>query len=297
MKLSFSGIKRYYLNILLFILTFFTTTAAGTLFYLSFQNPEKELSTEFLKNYLLTPQNYISGLFYSLPLLIILFAHEMGHYLMCRKYEINATPPFFIPAPTLAGTFGAVIKIKEPIYSKIPLFDIGIAGPLMSFFLSIPVLIYGIGKSKVVFSLPSEGLNLGEPLIFKLIANLYFKNLPKNADILIHPIAFAGWFGILVTAFNLIPIGQLDGGHIFFAFSSKLYKKRTYVFIALLIISGIFFWQGWILWAILILIFGVKHPPVFDEERKLDLKRKLLFYLILIIFFVSFTPTPLYFSK
>ena len=297
MKTFFSGVKRYYLNIILFILTFFTTTVVGTLFYLSFQNPEKELSTEFLKNYLLSPKNYLSGLLYSLPLLIILFAHEMGHYLMCKKYEINATPPYFIPAPTLVGTFGAVIRIKEPIYSKIPLFDIGIAGPLMSFFLSIPVLIYGIGKSKIVYSLPSEGLNLGEPLIFKFIESLYFKNLPQNADILIHPIAFAGWFGILVTAFNLIPIGQLDGGHIFYAFSSNLYKKLTYFFVALLIFGGIVYWEGWFLWAILIMLFGVKHPPVFDQERELDSKRRLLFYLIIIIFLLSFTPTPLYFSK
>ncbi len=297
MSFSLSKIKKYYLNLLLFILTFVTTTGAGTLFYLSFQSPEKELSSEFLKNYLLTPKNYINGLFYSLPLLIILFAHEMGHYLMCKKYKINATPPYFIPAPTIAGTFGAVIRIKEPIYSKIPLFDIGIAGPLMSFFLSIPVLIYGIGKSKIVYSLSAEGINLGEPLIFKFIESFYFKNLPQNADILIHPIAFAGWFGILVTAFNLIPIGQLDGGHIFFAFSTDLYKKLTYVFIALLIFAGIFYWEGWFLWAILIMIFGVKHPPVFDQERELDYKRKLLFYLIIIIFLVSFTPTPLYFSK
>jgi len=290
-------LRKYYLNIILFVLTFFTTTIVGAIFFLSFKNPSKELSTEFVKNYLLEPSNYIYGLYYSLPLLIILFAHEMGHYLMCKKYQINATPPYFIPAPTLAGTFGAVIKIKEPIYSKIPLFDIGVAGPLMSFFLSIPVLIYGIGKSKIVFSLPNEGLNLGEPLIFKLIASFFFKNLPENANLLIHPLAFAGWFGILVTAFNLIPLGQLDGGHILYAFSPGAYNKLRYFFIGGLILAGVLFWEGWILWALLIFIFGIKHPPVFDDDRELDFKRKLIFYLIIIIFLASFTPSPLYYSK
>ena len=289
-------IKKYYINLILFFLTFFTTTIVGAVFFLSFSNPEKELSSHTIKDYLLNPQNFLKGFYYSIPLLIILFAHEMGHYLMCKKYKINATPPYFIPAPTLAGTFGAVIRIKEPIYSKIPLFDIGVAGPLMSFFLSIPILIYGIGRSKIIHSLPSEGINLGEPLVFKLISYIYFKDLPENANLLIHPLAFAGWFGILVTAFNLIPIGQLDGGHILYAYSSKVYMNLRYFFIAGLIMAGIVFWPGWLLWAGLILIFGMRHPPVIDDQRELDFKRKLLFFLIIIIFIVSFTPSPLYYS-
>jgi membrane-associated protease RseP (regulator of RpoE activity) len=287
--------KPYIINIGLFLLTFITTTIVGTISYLSFEYYNKQLSTEFIKNYLLKPENYLLGLYYSLPLLIILFAHEMGHYLMCKKYGIEATLPYFIPAPTLAGTFGAVIKIKEPFYSKKSLFDVAIAGPLLSFILSIPILIYGISMSKIVSGpMPEGGFGLGEPIIFKIISSLFYKNLPPTTDLLIHPLAFAGWFGILVTAFNLLPIGQLDGGHILYAISSKLHKIFSYIIIGFLIISGFLFWQGWFLWAILIMLFGTKHPPVYDSFTKLGKNRITLFILIIIVFILSFTPNPIY---
>ncbi len=287
--------KPYIINIGLFLLTFITTTGVGTFSYLSFVYYNKSLTSELIKQYLLKPEHYLNGLYYSLPLLIILFAHEMGHYLMCKRYEIEATLPYFIPAPTIVGTFGAVIKIKEPFYSKKSLFDVGIAGPLLSFFLSIPVLMYGVSLSKTVAGpMPEGGFGLGEPIIFKMIISLYFTKIPPNADILIHPVAFAGWFGILVTAFNLLPIGQLDGGHILYAVSPKLHNIFAYIIIGFLVIAGFLFWPGWFLWAVLIIIFGTKHPPVFDSYEFIGEKRILLFVLIIIIFIISFTPNPIF---
>jgi len=290
--------KSYLIHLGLFIATLLTTTFVGTISYFQFINYDKQiLNAQHLKLYLLNPQNYLYGfLYFSFPMLFVLFAHEMGHYLMCRRYKINATLPYFIPAPTIVGTFGAVIKIKEPIYSKKPLFDIGIAGPIMSFFLSIPVLIYGISLSKIIPPMKEGGLGLGEPLIFKFISSIFFSNLPENKDILIHPLGFAGWFGILVTFFNLFPLGQLDGGHIFFSVSPSLHKKLSYIFIGFLLVCGIIYWPGWIVWGVLIYILGIKHPPVYDMHQPLDSKRKLLFLLIIIIFILSFTLQPVYFE-
>ncbi len=223
----------------------------------------------------------------------ILLAHELGHYLTCRYYRISATLPYFIPAPTIIGTFGAFIKIKSPITEKKALFDIGVAGPLSGFLLSLPALIYGLSASKVVSSLPEEGtIVFGDPLILQITAKLILKDLPSDSNIILHPIAFAGWIGILVTSFNLFPVGQLDGGHIAYSF---LGKKATFVariFFVLFIILGIYFWIGWFIWAFIILLMGLKHPRIIDESIPLSHKRKLLGVLILVIFILSFIPAP-----
>jgi membrane-associated protease RseP (regulator of RpoE activity) len=234
------------------------------------------------------------SLVYALVLIIILLGHEMGHYLTCRHYRIEATLPFFIPAPTLIGTLGAFIRIKSPITLKKHLFDIGIAGPLAGFVLSLPAIVYGLSLSKVLPAVPrDQALVLGEPLLLKFISGILFKNAPAGSDLFLHPVAFAGWVGMLVTAFNLFPIGQLDGGHVSYAFLGQKSKSLTKVFLAVFLVMGVLFWVGWIVWALVILLLGMKHPRVFDEQERLSAARRALGFAAVIIFVLSFNPAPI----
>ncbi|MEI6614101.1 MAG: site-2 protease family protein, partial [Chrysiogenales bacterium] len=199
----------------------------------------------------------------------------------------------FIPAPTLIGTFGAFIKIKSPFPSKKALFDVGLAGPLTGFMVALPIIFIGIAQSQIV---PKEtlqtGLTLGEPLIFKFIAWLVLGPVAGQHDILVHPMAFAGWFGLLATAFNLFPIGQLDGGHIIYALVGKKSYYASVASIIIILLLGIKYWQGWLFWALIVTFVGLRHPPLFADE-KIDLKRKILAVIALLIFLLSFTPAPL----
>ncbi len=234
------------------------------------------------------------SLVYALVLIIILLGHEMGHYLTCRHYRIEATLPFFIPAPTLIGTLGAFIRIKSPITLKKHLFDIGIAGPLTGFVLSLPAIVYGLSLSKVLPAVPrDQALVFGEPLLLKFISGILFKNAPAGSDLFLHPVAFAGWVGMLVTAFNLFPIGQLDGGHVSYAFLGQKSKSLTKVFLAVFLVMGVLFWVGWIVWALVILLLGMKHPRVFDEQERLSPARRALGFAAVIIFVLSFSPAPI----
>jgi membrane-associated protease RseP (regulator of RpoE activity) len=267
-----------------------------------------------------------SAVSFSAALLFILGSHEMGHYFYGRKYGISITPPYFIPAPPFIspiGTFGAFIKIKSPISTKKALFDIGIAGPLAGIIASIPILIIGIKLSTVIDTTTNQvgGFELGSPLIFTFISDMFFGKLPQGKDIYLHPVAFAGWVGLFVTALNLIPSGQLDGGHIVYALFSKKYHRITsYVMIAVLLVfgfgtepiitltdryiggsfSGLVHhlpsfegWPGWILWAVLLTLLGTKHPPTIHEEEELDRGRVVLGALALLIFIGCITPSPI----
>lgn len=253
-------------------------------------NPDLSLDPGMILN----PEIVLLSLIYTFVLLGILLGHELGHFLTCQHYNIDATLPYFIPAPTLIGTLGAFIKIRSPITKKQQLFDIGIAGPLTSFILSLPAIVLGLLLSKAVPSSPDEGSVLfGDPLLFKFVANLFFGSKPGNFDIVPHPIAFAGWVGILVTALNLFPVGQLDGGHVIYAiFGRKSLKLAPYI-IGIFVLLGVFFWAGWFVWALLIYFLGLKHPHILDENIPLSPKRKWLGVLALIIFIVSFTPEPI----
>ena len=285
--------RRWWVNLLLFLITLVTTTAVGLLYQIPFLFPGKTIDEPFLRLFLRNPLHWFYGFTYSLPLMAILLAHELGHYFACRRYGIPATLPFFIPAPTLVGTFGAVIRIEEPIYSKKPLLDVGSAGPLLSFFLSLPILAWGLTLSRVEPRLAGDALQLGEPLIFTLLSRLLLPGVGPDTAILLHPLGFAGWFGILVTAFNLIPVGQLDGGHILYAASPNLHKRLAWPLIAFLVALGFLAWQGWWIWAAMIALFGTKHPPVYDSPYPLDRRRALIGLLCLVIFILSFTPTPM----
>jgi membrane-associated protease RseP (regulator of RpoE activity) len=294
---SFFEKKRTWLNVLLFVLTALSTFFVGITWSLSFKYADRigegtlpELSSRIFKN----PQIITLSLIYAAVLLGILTGHELGHYLACRFYRISATLPFFIPAPTLIGTMGAFIKIKSPITKKKQLFDVGVAGPLTSFLLALPALICGLSLSKIVPSLPrEEAIVFGEPLLLKIIGGLMFPHLPEGVDIILHPVAFAGWVGILVTAFNLFPLGQLDGGHIIYALFGPRSQSLSRYVLGLFLIMGIFFWLGWLVWALLILILGLKHPRISDEDVPLSTSRRIVGFIVIIVFILSFIPDPI----
>ncbi len=267
---------RYSVHILLFLATLASTTFVG-----------------------MTTRNWTSGLWYSLPILIILTAHEFGHYIACRIHDVDATLPYFLPMPflPLTGTLGAVIKIREAFPSKQALFDIGVAGPIAGFVALIPFLIYGVAHSQVVAIDPSAPVIwLGEPLLFKAVKWLTIGPLATGTDITIHPMGFAAWFGMLATSLNLLPFGQLDGGHISYA---AFGRRARYVSMATLAVAlGLTVWSiSWISMTIMMTamawFLGFGHPRIIDEHEPLDPKRRAIAVLALVIFILCFTPVPI----
>lgn len=286
-----------WLNVVLFILTVFSTFVVGLSWSTSFELaedlaylPENEIDFNIWES----PKVFILSSIYAFVLLTILVGHELGHYLTCRHYRLEATLPYFIPAPTLIGTLGAFIRIRSPITKKSQLFDIGLAGPLTGFFLSVPAIIYGLANSKLVPSLPSEGtIYFGEPLLLKGVEKILFGYVSDKYDLVLHPVGVAGWVGILITAFNLFPVGQLDGGHIAYALLGARSRRLGRFVLGLFILMGIFLWIGWLIWAVLILVLGLKHPQVADELEKLSPGRKILGWVAMAIFVLSFIPEPI----
>jgi membrane-associated protease RseP (regulator of RpoE activity) len=288
---------RLWLHLLLFALTFLTTTVMGRFHYQGFL-------LDFVPRELLfvTPrQLWLGGLWYSVPLLAILTAHEMGHYLACRLYGVNASMPFFLPLPPpvgLSGTLGAFIRIRSLIRTKPVLFDMAAAGPIAGFVVAVPAMIWGLSMSRVV-PLPADfvGLELGEPLLFKGISYLFFGAVPTGYSVNLHPMAMAAWFGLLVTAMNLMPVGQLDGGHISYAVFGRHSSRITLGALAGIVILAVFFSYSWVVWAILLVVllrvFGWEHPPTWDDEVPLDRGRLIVAGLTLLIFVACFTPTPI----
>ena len=221
----------------------------------------------------------------------------MGHYLTCRYYKVDASLPYFLPAPFLTGTLGAFIRIRQPIPTKRALFDIGIAGPIAGFVVAIPVLWIGMGLSHVVEIPPDfQGMELGEPLLFRLVAWLQWGTLPEGYTINMHPMAFAAWFGLLATALNLFPIGQLDGGHIAYAVLGRASTYVTLAMVGCLVVLS-FVSTSWILWTVLTLVMiwrlGPKHPPTVDHDIPLDGGRLWLAAGALLMFVLCFTPAPI----
>ena len=245
-----------------------------------------------------TLETFLQGLWYSIPLLLILGAHEFGHYVYCRIHDVDATLPYFIPAPLpLTGTLGAVIRIREMFPHKRALFDIGVAGPIAGFVVLLPVLWLGITMSEVVDFPEGEAvLFFGEPLLFKALAWLHFGTLPEGTDIALHPTGFAAWWGMLATAINLLPFGQLDGGHISYAAlgrRSAWVSGGTLLAVVLLTFGS----TSWIAMTTMLLLMafflGVSHPRVVDEETPLDPTRRAIAVLALVLFVICFTPIPI----
>ncbi len=237
------------------------------------------------------------GWSYSATILAILGCHELGHYIACRHYDVDASLPYFLPIPiTLTGTLGAFIRIREPIPYKRWLFDIGIAGPIAGFVIAVPTLFVGIALSHFEPLRSGQGLFLGEPLLLKFFSWIIWGNVPDSETLVLHPVAFAAWFGLLATALNLFPIGQLDGGHISYTVFGR---RSTYVTVGMIGVAIFLSYKSasWIVWTIVVtgmlFAFGVRHPPVIDEEVPLDTTRKVLAVLALVIFVVCFTPAPI----
>ena len=275
--------KKLLLHLVLFIVTFFTTVFAGAL--------------QAGVNILREPGKFYEGLPFALTLMSILLAHELSHYIASRKHNIQATLPYFIPAPTLIGTFGAFIKMKSPVTTRKALLDIGISGPLAGFVISFIVSVMGLSLSKVVpIQETKEALSLGDSLLFSTLSQLILDYRPGVQDVLLHPVAFAGWIGFFVTSLNLLPIGQLDGGHVAYALFGERHAYLSKLLIPILFLLGIFLWEGWAFWAIVLLILGLKHPPIYHSEIPLDGKRRFLGWLGFFIFLITFIPEPFKFS-
>ena len=271
--------ERRWLPVLLFAATALTTTYAGAI----------QQGIDPFKQ----PLGLLSGLPFSITLMAILMVHEMSHYFASRTHKVPSTLPFFIPAPSIIGTFGAVIRMKGAIWDRRALLDIGASGPIGGFLLALPALIVGLTLSKVVTGTGGEGgIILGDSLIMLLLEKLVMGSLPVDADIILHPIAFAGWIGMFVTSLNLLPVGQLDGGHI----AKALYPNQFDIIARTvhfgLIIMGIYFWQGWLIWALMLMIIGVRHPPVLLPHISLDNRREKMGYVALAIFVLTFVPAP-----
>lgn len=276
--MSLQNRPKFKLNILLFVATFGTTVVAG-----AFQQGVNPIENPF---------DIWKGLPFALALIIILSAHELGHYIMSKRHNVDVTLPYFIPAPSFIGTFGAFIKMKSPLLNRKALLDIGASGPLVGTVVSVPFLIVGLKLSEITIGMEPGGASLGSSLLMSLLTKLTLGPLPENCDVLIHPIGFAGWIGLLVTSLNLLPVGQLDGGHVAYAVLGEKHRKLSMITVFILLTLGIFSWKGWLIWGFLLLIMGLKHPRPLDIWTPLDKKRKTIGWTTLALFIFTFTPVP-----
>ena len=235
------------------------------------------------------------GLLFSISLLLILGAHEFGHYWASKKNGVQSTLPYFIPAPPIfiAGTFGAFIQIKQRIPNRMVLMEIGAAGPIAGFVVALPMLILGLYLSPVTPSIGMGSINFGSSLILNFCSQLVLGVDPSSPDINIHlhPIAFAGWIGMLITALNLMPVGQLDGGHIIYAIAPGKHSAIGKFFFAGLFPLG-YFWPGWFFWAAMIALMGFKTAPLKEDVGKLRLTHMVLGSISIVIFILTFIPIP-----
>ncbi|HYN23287.1 MAG TPA: site-2 protease family protein [Thermoanaerobaculia bacterium] len=290
---------RWLLALTLFALTFFFTTTLGPVFWMLTRTDvltehEPSLSPTLIAQVWGDPEMLQLGLSFSVPVLLILLAHEMGHYLACRYYRLPATLPYFLPLPMMLGTLGAFIRIRAPLRNRRELFDVGVAGPIAGFVVLVPFLVYGIAHSSLAprpdLLQPGEWKALpGRCLAIELIARLLHKPMDAGTILNLHPFALAGWFGLLATSINLIPLGQLDGGHILYAVSRR--AQRWLAPAVWLGLAGAgFFWPGWWVWCVLSVVFGVFHPPLQNETVPLGRGRTWLAAVALAIFILSFIP-------
>jgi membrane-associated protease RseP (regulator of RpoE activity) len=298
--------QRYWLHLLLLLLTLGTTTVVGARLARNFEAGQPAVyQAENLAAYrdlLSAPRAWAAGLAYSLTLLIILLAHEMGHFLACQRYGLDASLPYFMPFPSIIGTLGAFIRIRSPIYFRRVLFDVGIAGPLAGFALVLPVAVVGIACSKIVPGIGARAdLTFGTPLLFRILERLWLPGTAA-ADISLHPAAQAAWVGAFATALNLLPIGQLDGGHILYAFFGDKHRWVSKLFVFALVPLGLLdfrngkflvpgYWP-WLLWAVILFFFGMRHPMICDPA-KLDRRRRILGAVALAIFLLCFMVAPI----
>lgn len=270
--------KRW-VNLVLFLATILSTLLVGSM----------QMGHNPFRNLL----ELVFGVPFSLSIILILGSHELAHYLAARRLGVDATLPYFLPVPhPMAGTMGAFIRMRSPVPSKGVLVRVGVAGPLVGFIAALPVTIVGLAHSQVVNATEAgRGIQLGTPLIFSLLSRLWFGELGLEKDVMLHPVAFAGWLGFFVTALNLLPAGQLDGGHVAYAVFPRIRKFTSWIVVALLAAMG-FFWLGWPFWAMMIAAFGLRHPPPLDDITPLSRTEKLLALAALVVLVLCFTPVP-----
>lgn len=289
--------SRPWLNALLFAVTILTTLMAGSL--MRDRLPWTGLNA------------LLAGAPFSIAILSILGTHELGHYFVARHYRMQVSLPYFIPFfpfPFGIGTMGAVIRMRSPMTSRKALFDVGLAGPIAGLIVAIPVLVIGLHQSGLVPAHAMRGatLMLGKPLLYKAISRLVLGPLPNTVDVQLSSIAFAGWVGLFVTAMNLLPAGQLDGGHIAYAVWGRAHRflaRTTFVGLVAMGIGPFFLnmlpgvgpvpgWSGWLIWALLLSFFGLRHPPALDDVTPLTGPRRILGVLAILLVIILITPVP-----
>ncbi len=299
--------RRYWLHALLFLATIFTTLCIGARLQFNFDHDLPLISGAVSNGLDYWPwvwavqdwHRLLLGIPFSACLLGILTAHEMGHFVFCVKRKVYATLPFFIPSITLIGTVGAFIRIRSPIRSRSDLFDIGIAGPIAGFLVAVPVLFFSLLHAKPLTQLsgPTD-ITFGMPLIFSLAHRLLAAlGNPLSAqfglhDLYLPPMGVAAWFGMFATALNLLPGGQLDGGHIIYAVKPQLHRTISLISVLILLPLAWYFWIGWLLWAVVLRMTGSRHPQV-PPVPGLDRKRLLLAAFGVLMLVLTLTPSPL----
>ena len=264
----------------MFVLTLLSTLMAGAL--------QRGVAPDAVFS---RPSALLVGLPYSLTLLLILGTHEMGHYVASRRWGVDASLPYFLPAPSLLGTFGAVIRIRGGIVNRNALMDVAVAGPLAGLAAAVPALLIGLTMSRIAPGGGSLGIGLGTPFLFDGLAWVVHGPIPEGQTIVLHPVAFAGWCGLLVTALNLIPAGQLDGGHVVYTLLGR-WHARVSLAVGLVLLAMGYWWPGWIFWSVIVLLLGRRHPPLMDEWEPLTRKRRFWGFACMIILISTFTLAP-----
>lgn len=280
--------------VLLFLVTIVSTLAVGAQFALDYADGVAPFTNDFAPWHSFASLRVLMlGLPFSFTLMTILLAHELGHFFACRYYGIAASYPYFIPFPSIFGTMGAFIRIRSPILNRKALFDVGISGPVVGFIFAVPALALAILYSKVAPGAEANADYLfGAPLLLKALTHLLRPGL-ASGSLLLDPIGRAAWVGLFSTGLNLMPIGQLDGGHILFSLSSENHRRISLLAVLMLIPLGRYFWPGWYVWAVLSLLFGFRHPVLLDRWEPLDAKRRIWAVVALAIFILCFMPAPL----
>ena len=305
--------RPWLLALALFCLTIISTLAVGAQFSRAFsqnqppfssdENPFGEIFQAFGH-----PQTILLGIPFSFTLMGILLAHELGHYFACRLYGIDASYPYFIPAPTIIGTMGAFIRIRSPIINRKALFDVGLSGPVVGFVFAIPALALGIIYSKVVpGAQANSSIIFGNPPLVKFLIALLRPGVSAES-LLLHPVGRAAWVGLFATALNLLPAGQLDGGHIVYSIASEQHRRISVAVALVLFLLGAPAilhtlgvpippalagqWPGWAVWGMLLLFLGFRHPPLLDRWEPLDFPRRIWALVAFAVFCLCFTPVP-----
>lgn len=271
-------------HVALFLMTLVTTTLAGAGVF-NRGVPTLEAIGE----------HWTEGLPFSLTLMAILLCHEMGHYVAARIHGVSATLPYFLPGPPiLVGTFGAFIRMRSSPRSRRALFDVGASGPWAGLFVALPAVVIGLSLSELAPIPPRyTGLYFGDSVLFKMLSHAVIGPVPYGYDIMLHPVAMAGWFGLFVTVLNLLPVGQLDGGHVVYAMFGRAHAGVARLFLMAIVAIGFLGWYGWFLWAALLLFVGVDHPSTLDRQTPLDPFRLMLGWVTLILFVLMFIPVPI----